>query len=275
MTPALLASILLGAPVAVGALVMWLAGAPPARWAGHVAAGAVGISVYVAVTRAPRSSRSMSLAAIVAGVITIACSLCSPGLQGVHRWLDIWGVRLHASQFVMPALLVCAATRFRDSPARPQGLLLAIQGIHFLQPDAGQATSVAAASLALTVGGPSTWGSRACAAASVVIAIATWLRPDPLPAVPFVEDIVGRAFAVNRWLGCFGLAFLATATIAPIVSVRQARDPATVRAGRALSAYFVAAVLATSLGQFPVPLFGFGASSVLGAFLGLAVLRYR
>jgi hypothetical protein len=63
------------------------------------------------------------------------------------------------------------------------------------------------------------------------------------------------------------------ATVAPTASVHRTPDPATRLASRMLSVYFLMAVLVTLFGHFPVPLFGFGASSVLGAFLGLAALR--
>lgn len=272
-TQPLLALALPGAPVVMGALVMWLAGASLAMWAGHLAAGAFGLLVYAAVIRAPRPSLKFLTAAAVAGAIVIACTLASPGLQGVHRWLIVFGARLNASQLVMPALLVFAAINFRCKPGLAQGLILAIQGIHLLQPDAGQASSVAAASLVFFLSGPGTWVSRACAAGSLAAAIAAWMRFDPLLPAPFVEDIVSRAFAVQWWLGCLGLISIAAATLAPMTLARQATDPAMKLAARALSVYFMMAALVPVFGYFPVPLFGFGASSILGAFLGLAALR--
>jgi hypothetical protein len=273
ITQPLLALGLLGAAGATGAWVMWLAGASLVRWAGHLAACVVGLVVYAAVIRSPRFSLKVPVAAAVIGTIVIAFTLAAPGLQGVHRWLIVLGVRLHASQLVMPGLLVFAATNVRSSPALVQGLLLATQGIHLLQPDAGQASSVAAAALVLFLSGPSNRMSQACAAASLAAATATWMRFDPLQPAPFVEDIVPRAFAVSWWLGCLGLTSITAAALAPMTLAHQAITPAATLATRALTVYFVVAALVTVFGRFPVPLFGFGASSVLGAFFGLAALR--
>ena len=41
----------------------------------------------------------------------------------------------------------------------------------------------------------------------------------------------------------------------------------------ALTAYFVALAVVPCVGEFPVPLLGFGASPVIGAFVGLATLE--
>ena len=41
----------------------------------------------------------------------------------------------------------------------------------------------------------------------------------------------------------------------------------------ALVGYFTGALVAARIGEFPVPLLGFGASPTVGAFLGLAALR--
>lgn len=271
MKRSLLALGCLVAPIATGALVMGLGGAPSARWTGQLVAGAAGLCIYAATVRAPRRSHALFAAAALAGLIAIACTLIAPGLHGIHRWLVISGVRLHASQLVMPGLMVFAASNLRRAPAPV--VLLASQGLHLLQPDAGQATAVAAGSLLLFLGGPASKLSRAAAAASVAMAIATWVRFDPLTASPFVEDIVQRAFAINWSLGCLGLITLAAGALAPMMLASRTAAAETTVAARGLAVYLATAALVSAFGQFPVPLLGFGASSVVGAFVGLAALR--
>jgi cell division protein FtsW (lipid II flippase) len=269
----LLALGLVTAPLVTGTIVMWLGGAPAARWGGHLAAGAIGLCVYAAIAWAPRWLDQVLPAAAVAGVVAIACTLLAPGLHDVHRWLVASGLRLHASQLVAPGLTVFMATNLRRSPGLAAGLLLAIQGLHLVQPDAGQATAVAAGSLVVFLGDPSSKLSRACAAASVAVAIATWTRFDPLAPAPFVEDVVQRAFAISKPLGCVGVIALAAAALAPLTLAHNQAAPEFALARRGLTVYFATAAAVSAFGEFPVPLLGFGASSVLGAFLGLAVLR--
>lgn len=257
---------LLCVPVVVGAFVMWLGGAPIARWSGHLVAGGAGVLAYAAALRAPHASFRTPVATAIAATIA---TLASPGLQDVHRWLALGSLRLHASALVMPALLVCVA----GSPPPRQLLLLVMQAVHLAQPDAGQATAVAAASVVIAARGPERTIPRVCAALSVAAAVATWLRADPLPPAPFVEDIVGRAFGIAPWVGCLALASVA----APLAAFRVERgddvSPTTKAAAGALTAYFTATLLVTIVGRFPVPLLGFGISPIVGAFLGLAALR--
>lgn len=69
--------------------------------------------------------------------------------------------------------------------------------------------------------------------------------------------------------GAIGLCIYAAVARAP----HNQAAPEFALARRGLTVYFATAAVVSAFGQFPVPLLGFGASSVLGAFLGLAVLR--
>jgi len=80
-------------------------------------------------------------------------------------------------------------------------------------------------------------------------------------------------FAIAWPLGCLGVFALAAAALAPMTLGHEATAADTTRAQRGLTVYFAAAAVVTAFGEFPVPLLGFGASSVLGAFVGLATLR--
>ncbi len=248
-------------------------GAPLARWAGHLGAGVLGLLLYFAVVRAPRPSYKRMLAAAFGAVALLGSALCAAGLQGVHRWIFISGVRLHPSQLMMPALLVLLTSQLRRSPALISMLLVAVQVLHFLQPDAGQASAVAVACLVVCLVRRTGVVSRLCLAVSLLTAAATWTRSDPLAPAPFVEDIVTRAFSNTWWFGCVSLLSLAAASLAPMIFVGRISGAATGGAGLVLSVYLAAAMLVTAFGPFPVPLLGFGASSVLGAFLGLAALH--
>ena len=250
---------------------MWLGGASSALWSAHIAAGAVGVLVYAAVTRFRQLSFTGMATTAIAGTLALLATLIAPDLEGVQRWLVLGPVRLNASALVMPALLVFVAGYRRSSPALLPSLLLAVQGIHLLQPDAGQATAVAAASVVLLFGDSSRNTARLCALLSVATAAATWARADPLSAAPFVEDILGRAFDISPWAGGVALASLAPVIAAPLAARGESTSAAAMSAAAALTVYFATSILVTAFGQFPVPLLGFGASPVIGAFLGVAL----
>jgi hypothetical protein len=254
---------------------MMAGGAGVARWAGHLACGAVAATVAatLAASRRPRE-RTVTVASAVA-VAAIALTLLVPGLDGVRRWLVLGPLRVHASALLAPALIAVAA--LDAAPGRVHGLTLlaALQIVHLLQPDAGQATAVAAAGAAIVLLPSPARGATAAAlgVACVALGAAAWLRADPLLPVAFVEDVVARAVALSPAAGVLCVLALACVLVAPLIVARRSRgDASVVTAGAALSAGFAGAITASALGAFPVPLLGFSPSAVLGALVGIGAL---
>ncbi|HVX94676.1 MAG TPA: hypothetical protein VHK47_07185 [Polyangia bacterium] len=91
------------------------------------------------------------------------------------------------------------------------------------------------------------------ALASALFAGATWLRPDPLPAVDHVERILGLAWSSGALTTAAALAAIG----ALFVSLPIARAPTA-------GLYLGVAFAVTFLGNFPVPVLGAGAGPVLG-----------
>lgn len=268
---------LLLVPLAVGALVMVRGGAPTARWAVHLTAAALGLGLHAAILAiGPKTLERVSLFGAFVGIGLVASTLLSTGIDGVRRWHELGPVRLHLSALLAPSLLVFAATRMRSRPVVAHGTLVSLQAVHVLQPDAGQATALGAGAIVCTLAlGPGPLRYLWVAAYGVSIAGA-WLRPDPLLPAPFVEDIVGRAFAPSPALGVLAVLSTAALVAAPWVASRKEGSLAG-HAGSAvpvvLMAHFAGSLLAPVFGEFPVPLLGFGPSPVLGAFVGIAALQ--
>jgi hypothetical protein len=260
--------------VLVGTIVMVASGAPPARMGAHVASGVIGLASYVAVKAARvRVPASGALVAAFLGVAAVASTLLADGIGGVSRWYELGPLRLHPSALLAPSLLVFAAVHASTRPGRAHVVMALLQVVHVLQPDAGQATALGAAAVVVTLGGPPGPGRTGGALAYGLSIAAAWLRPDPLPPAPFVEDIVWRAFALAPALGVLAVLSLLAFTAAPLVSGGRASLPAAVLAQRALAAYFVGSLLAAAAGEFPIPLLGLGPSPTVGAFLGLGALE--
>lgn len=264
----MLGTLLLLLPIAVGAAVMAATGAPPSRWAVHVGIGVIGALSVMAVRRLPAlSSRVATALALIALVAIGAPLLAGDGLDGVRRWIFLGAFRVHPSALLGPALLVFVAAELRRSAARAHAILLVLGLLHIAQPDAGQATAFGLAGMMLAV---SDVRRRALALAYGLLGAAAWLRADPLTPAPFVEDIVARAFALSPLVGAAAVA----AALAGVLSARSMRaGDRSARAGElSLTTYFVASLAVPLVGEFPVPLLGFGSSPALGAFLGLGML---
>jgi hypothetical protein len=262
------------APVLVGTAIMGVGGAGSERVAVHLAAGIVGLAAFglVAVGRGPAWSRVAPLLA-AAGLFSVAATFLPPGLDGVHRWVSVAGFRLHPSAIVAPATLVWVMTRTAHGRVPTWLYVVALQIGHILQPDAGQATALSVGVAAAALVGNASARSMGCAAVWLLSGLAAWFRPDSLQPVPFVEDIVSRAFVTGPAVGVAALASLALFAASPWLGKTAGSEPAhMLRARAALTGYFAGALVAAAAGAFPVPMLGFGVSPVIGAFLGLAVL---
>jgi hypothetical protein len=246
-------------------------GAPISRWGVHVCAGLLGLAAYGAITAVRwRSARVVAPWLALVGLLAIGSTLLAPGIDGMQRWHELGPLRIHPSALLLPALLVFAAGWLARHWLATHALLLTVQLVHFAQPDAGQATALGfgAVTLALVDSRPR-WRLLLVAVYLLSI-VGTWLRFDPLPPAPFVEDIVPQAFALAPVVGVVGLVSLALFVFSPVLGAGSGRG---LPASLALVGYFAGSIVATGLGEYPVPLLGFGTSPTVGAFLGLAALR--
>jgi hypothetical protein len=106
-------------------------------------------------------------------------------------------------------------------------------------------------------------------------ALLTWLRPDPLGAVPHVERILHLASSQGLpWLlaALMAVGWLLVPVVHGSVWLHKARSESAPVA-TALALYLGATFAVTELGNFPVPVLGAGAGPVLGWYSALAILR--
>ena len=258
------------AAVAVGAVVCALSGVPTGAWGRNLAAWATGALAAAALGRwaGPRTLFAvLSLTPLAVGV-----TLLGAGQEGVHRWVRLGPLFINVAMLVLPAFVVAfafVAQRMRLwSMAAPITLALLAA-----QPDASQATALAVAVGVMAFGmrAPSAvfrWGVVLAAAALAGLA---WTRPDPLAPVAEVEWVIGLAGQLSPLLAALAVLALVAVTATPVLAARGSAEPGR-RAGRALSALFLAWCAAPALGAFPVPLVGVGLSPILGAWLGIGLL---
>ena len=281
-----LPALLLLLPLAIGALgvlVMLRHGASTSQVSLQLAALATGCVLSVLLTMLGRER--LQVVAPWGALLSLALllvTLLGEGLLGVRRWLVLGPVRLHVSSLASPLILVGAAALLAT---RPWGyallLLAAAQACHAVQPDAGQASAMAAGALALLVSQETRPALRALGAAVLAASIAPALmQTDPLPAVPLVEGIVGLAGNLGRPFQVLAMASLTLLPVAIAWCIRRvAADDLFARSVVwGMAAYVAGILLAPVWGNFPVPLMGFGASPALGVAIcvgATAALRGR
>lgn len=271
--PARLAYLLAPVPaLVVGVLTMRMSDVPAALWGQNLAAWAVGTLLCLGLWRSRSSagrSRWFDLAAVLT-LAALAATLLVPGVDGVHRWVPLGPVRLHAAAVLLPLLLVAMQGL---SQARgwwiSAGAAVGVAIVLLLQPDAAQATAFAAGCLVLLLPLAKRDPPRlVCLLSLPLLAALAWLRRDPLAPVPYVEGIVGLAAGLGAG---WGVAAVLSLLVLPLPFFHAGRGAAK-RAGLALGTYVAITVLAAFLGNFPVPVMGYGVSPILGYFVGLGLL---
>ena len=142
-----------------------------------------------------------------------------------------------------------------------------------LQPDASQATALAAAGLVIVARLPVARVVRISAVVLVLFgAMMAWLRPDPLTPVAEVEGIIGLAYSLSLLIAIVAVVALGGVTLAPMMIAKRPERLAVRTAALALSAYFVLSALTPLFGAFPIPLVGISMSPVVGFWLGAGLL---
>lgn len=249
---------------ASGMLFFLIGGAPRAYAAVNGLALLSGL-VVVAIPMRRMNGRAAAWAAGL-GVTGIAATLVSGfDLEGVRRWLPIGPVRLHAAMLFLPAVAVLIP---RLSGRIQLAAVILLAAVFAVQPDCAAALALAGGFVFSRPGRGGHFVTGIGAAASIAAVAIALCRPDPLAPVDFVERVVPDAFATNAILGLLIGAALLFACAASLFA--RTGNP---RAARAFAGVIGGFMLASTIGAYPVPIGGYGASPILGYALGLAFLR--
>lgn len=234
------------------------AGAPRTYAIVNLTALVAGLVLSVAIARVPAD------AALIAPAVLGALALMfGPSSDGVHRWVALGGLSIHATMLAGP----CFAVAFQRIGGWSASIAaVAFAAVTAFQPDFGTAlalTCSVAVTLVVRRDLP-TLAALACAA--LATAWTAW-RGDPLSAVPFVEGVVQRMASEHSPAALISLALLALTTAAPAL-LREGRQAG----GLAFAGYSAGLVGASLIGPFPAPLVGYGAAPTLGYCLALGLL---
>jgi len=285
----------------IGVLLMARHGTPPSQLAVQIAALAIGALLALSIPALGRE-RLLAIAPWAAGIglALLGATLLGDGLLSVHRWITLGPIHIHASSLACPTIVIAAAALLsRDRWAQAGALLAAGQIVHLIQPDAGQATALAAGGIAALAASTKTSLPRRAgfAIALAVAAALTLPRADPLPQVPIVEGIVHLAGDLGRPFQALAIVSLACLPLAIALAARRAiarggglglakrarldwgaKPPSLTEgdafarsAGVGLTSYVAASILVPLWGNFPVPVMGYGVSPILGTAICLGV----
>lgn len=257
------------AAVALGAWVSAAHGVPAGSWIRNLAAWAVG-GLAAAVMAAGLRPGAFKVALWLAPV-GLAATLVSADQQGVHRWIDLGPLHVNMAMLLLPTAIVALAALATERLRAWIAAFLCLAVLD-LQPDASQATTLAAAIALVAAMAPGRPGLRvAVAMAAAGLAAVAWLRPDPLQPVAEVEAALGLALSLSPLAAALAATLLVAIAATPAVTT-QRDQPAARRAGAALGLCFLMWAAMPFAGAFPVPFLGIGMSAILGGWLGVGLL---
>ncbi len=265
----------LGVACAAGAVIlglayMMMAGAPTRYLGVNIGALAIGLTMLALLGRvasvAPRWIGGATVA--MAGAL-LGTAFVGTEVEGISRWVTLGGFALQPSLILLP-LMVVAFSKWR-SVMMTVGMVAAVAAIA-LQPDRAMGG-------VLVLG----LGTRAMICRdrhSIVTLIAsiagfavTLVRPDPLPAVPHVEQVLYSSFDIHVGAGLAVLGGSMLLLVPAIVGWQ--RDAGNRATYAAFGAVWFAAVLGAALGNYPTPIVGYGGSAIIGYTLSLLTLPKR
>lgn len=203
---------------------------------------------------------------LVAGVALLATGLFGTSVDGVTRWVAAGPQVVQPSLLLLPAMVIWFA-RVR-SLLSVAGLVIAAAALA-LQPDRAMATALVVALAALAL----TRADRAvliALSAATLGAAATFAQPDPLSAAPYVERVFVTAFATDPLAGLAVLAGTVLLIVPALIGVFVDRPNRATWV--AFGAVWLTIALAAAVGNYPTPVVGYGASSIIGYLLSLTVL---
>lgn len=246
------------AAVLCGLLFLSLTGAPPRLLLINLIALGGGIAL-LAMARLVPAAGARPLIFLAAAAALLATALFGATAEGAARWVVIGGLSLQPSLIFVPALCLAHVAR----PDRSSMVALALAALAMaLQPDRSLAAAIALVALvdAALRRSPSAWLATVAPLAALAVTI---IRPDNLPAVAHVDQILWTSLAdqplaaVAIWVGTLLL-------FAPAILMWRRGLHSEAAGFTALWACLVAAAM---LHNYPTPLVGYGASSILGYLL--------
>ena len=252
-------------PVAAGVAYMALAGAPHSYLFANMAAACL---VLVAFWLVPPLDRQAALLAISVFVpALLASTFLGPAVDGVHRWIGIGPLKMHAGFLVLPFL----ATRMPRLDRWVVAAIISLAALLIaLQPDRASAFALFLLAVVWFGIARNRWALMAFLASGGGL-LWTISQADNLPPVRFVENVVAEAAAADRGMAVVMVGATLLAIAVPI-SIwwrnRSARGVGLIFWSICLAGYF----LASLAGPYPVPLLGYGVSPILGFGYALALL---
>lgn len=217
-----------------------------------------------------RKNRNYGIIRTALILVLYVLTFIDPGMDDVHRWLSLGPIRLYISSIFAPILIIELWTLLKNNNESLVAVITIIVAILLvLQPDASQLTAFAIPMIIILF---SKINNRilSCFIIGILISliITSWIFLDSLPAVIYVEEIVGLVMGMGLIWSILGIISLIILPM-PFLFLSKMNERIL---SKCLGLYFVILIITTFFGNFPVPLMGYGISPIIGYLMAITWL---
>ncbi|WP_207753677.1 FtsW/RodA/SpoVE family cell cycle protein [Clostridium paridis] len=253
--------------ISIGVVAMYNNKVPILIWAQNIACFIIAtlISYFVISNKFKKRSNRFYSISIIISMLLIILTYMGQSINGVHRWVSIGFIKFNVSMMVLPLVIIALWSLHEiKSLWVTITIIIAIAILLAIQPDASEVTGF---SIPMVVMLCSRSDKKVLRVSTIgilsILVVLSWVFLDNLPPVAYVERIVSLLSNMGLiWL-VFGIISLVILP-APFIffSPKNSELPSI-----SVGLYFVIILISTLVGNFPVPLMGYGISPIIGYFI--------
>jgi hypothetical protein len=256
--------------ISIGVVAMYYNNVSTFIWAQNIAyLLIVGmISYFVVLSKFDIIGSKFYYSSMLISLLFIVLTFISSGMEGVYRWVSIGVIKFNISMIVLPIIIISSWHLLQVKSSWVTIITtIAVSVLLVIQPDASQLTGFSISMIVMLVSKTDKKSLRLFIVGILsTLIILSWVYLDSLSAVAYVEGILGLLKNVGlTWLiiGCISLIILPVPFI--LFPPKNFKLPSI-----CLGLYFIIILIATLLGNFPVPLMGYGVSPIIGYFISIS-----
>lgn len=207
--------------------------------------------------------------AVIISTLVLLLTFIDPGIEGVHRWIGIGPVKFYIGSIVMPIIIIGLWNMAQKSWWSSVFITIGISVLLVLQPDASQLTAfVIAMSIDLWNKGNNNFLKLSIIGLLMTLVVILWIFLDSLAPVPYVEGIINLARNIGKyWL----IVAVVSLVILPTPFIFFPPENFKLLS-MGIGIYYIVILVSTQLGNFPIPLMGYGISPIIGYFIAITWL---
>lgn len=193
------------------------------------------------------------------------------GIDGVHRWISFGGFSVNISMILLPVVTVSIYHLIQKKQ-----LMLSIISVALIalilsaQPDASQLTGFSMAMILCFINCKLLKSIKIIGSGILLLmTVWSWIHIDSLEPVSYTEGILVILSNISPFLYIVGLAALFLIPVPFIIFTTKYQKVLAI----CIALYYWGIILSALIGNFPVPMMGYGISPIIGYFIVMILLN--